>query len=279
MKWITMSNCVSCKNKSSSDRCERKAIKGLTFCGTHAKMKIRRDWFIVNNVNTKVIKIQTLWRGFNIRNLLKHLGPGVLKRSICHNEEELISLEPISKLNPFHYFSFEENGKIWAFDRNSIFTIIFQNEKPINPYTRQLIPQEARRRMRWYMRYLSTNKETFEMVPRTNKTILQLNQISQILHENGFDNFRVEYISTLSSQECIILKSLLWYDMKALAVRASNTSKLHNFVCSLNPGFKSHKQMSPIKNLVTTIFFMLALCSRKDEYDICFLIMSALFRI
>mgnify|MGYP003704829071 CR=1 FL=1 len=40
------------------------------------------------------------------------LGTGVLKRSLVHNPDEPVTLEPVSSIFPLHFFSFEENGKL-----------------------------------------------------------------------------------------------------------------------------------------------------------------------
>jgi hypothetical protein len=97
--------CVSCRTRKTLSRCKRKAIKGLQYCGTHARAKTKRIWTILNGCDAKALKIQKVWRGFAIRNRLSKLGPGVMKRSLCHNDEELVTLEPINKLNPFLYFA------------------------------------------------------------------------------------------------------------------------------------------------------------------------------
>ena len=92
--------CASCKNKQSKDRCPNSAIKGLKFCGIHSRIKSPRMWIDVNDVQSKVTIISKVWKGYSIRKNLKLAGEGVLKRGICNNTCEIVSLEDISTVDP-----------------------------------------------------------------------------------------------------------------------------------------------------------------------------------
>ena len=122
----------ACKNKKSTDRCQSKSLIGLSFCGHHVKSKDVRIWHIVNKVDAKVTLISKLWRGYTIRRLLKLAGPGVLNRSRCHNEEELVLAEPKEKIHPLDYFAFEEDGKVWWFDIRSLISLFRSSLNPTN---------------------------------------------------------------------------------------------------------------------------------------------------
>jgi hypothetical protein len=73
-------------------------------------------------------------------------GPGVLKRSVCHNTEDLVTLE--EKIHPAHYFAFEEEGKIFWFDIRSLFQITLAKLQPENPYTRCRLTLDTRKRLK-----------------------------------------------------------------------------------------------------------------------------------
>ena len=89
--------CASCKNKTTLERCPSQAIKGLLFCGKHAKTKVKRLWADLNNGKKYAILLQKVWRGYFIRKRLKLAGEGVLNRKDCHNTEELVTLDDKTK--------------------------------------------------------------------------------------------------------------------------------------------------------------------------------------
>lgn len=273
-----MNLCSSCKNRTSTDRCDRKPIKGLDVCGTHAKAKNRRNWYTLNNLDSKVSKIQALWRGYDTRNILKRAGPGVLKRSICHNEEELVSLEPISKLHPFSYISFEEDGKIWAFDIQSIFKILIYNIVIQNPYTRTPISNETRRRLRDYFFFTTRRKICPIQAPQSELIMVRLNLLTQIIHENGFHDFKPEYLSSLSKEQANVMRALLLYDMRGLVSKQFIHRRYH--YCALLNSRTFMVTSHPRIALITILSMILTdVRNLTQEYEICFLIMSALYRV
>jgi len=138
--------CNSVKNKSSIDRCTSKALKNLQFCGKHAKMKKPKLWS--EEKANSIVLIQKRWRGYRIRNRMKLQGPGILKRSLCHNDDDLVTCENRDEVHPGNYFSFDEDGKIFWFDIRSIYAWSLEHLRPTNPYTRQPLSIEIRKRLK-----------------------------------------------------------------------------------------------------------------------------------
>jgi hypothetical protein len=147
-----MNICTSCKNKNSNERCTLKSLPHISFCGKHARVKEPRIWHSLHNVKKLAENIQKLWKGYYIRKRLKLAGPGVLKRSLCHNDEELITAEDKNRQYPLDYFGFEENDKVWWFDIRSLIEWSFQNQEFLNPYTKQPFSIVTRRRFRELLR-------------------------------------------------------------------------------------------------------------------------------
>lgn len=274
-----MDVCTSCKSRTSDLRCNRRSIRGLDVCGTHAKAKTRRNWYTVNNLNARLTKVQAMWRGFEIRNRLKKAGPGVLKRSMCHNEDELVSLEPIVKIHPFSYFSFEEGGKVWAFDIQSICNIFLNNVRPQNPYTRTPLLYETRHRLRAYYHYIArTTGKSIIQIPKKDQPSYQLTQVTQILQENGFDDFRSEYISVLTPEQAHVARAMLLYDMRGLAM--SRPFSVQHKYCALLNNRRFMPNSHPTVALTEILAYILSdIRSQAEEYEFCFRIMSALYRI
>ena len=138
--------CNSCKNKTSTERCGSPALKNLSFCGKHAKTKNPRLWSVVNSAGDSAIKIQKIWRGWIVRYLLDISGPGVLKRSICHNSEDVVTSE--EKIHPSNYFAFHEDSKVFWFDIRTIYQISIAKLQPENPYTRCPLTIDTRKRLK-----------------------------------------------------------------------------------------------------------------------------------
>ena len=122
------------------------------------KKKVIRHW--VDNhphVATRIIKIQSLWKGFYIRFILKLAGKGVLTRSLCHNEEEMVTIESKTEIHPLDYFSIEQDGKVWWFDQKSMIEWSEQNLAILNPFNRQELSRTDTRRLRRLRLYREHN--------------------------------------------------------------------------------------------------------------------------
>jgi hypothetical protein len=267
-----MEICISCRSRTSTDRCPNRAIKGLTFCGIHVRAKEKRSWYSINKLDSKASQIQKVWRGYHIRFLLNKLGKGAIKRSLIHNTDEPVTLEPIASIHPFHFFSFEENGKTWGFDIQSISRICLQHIVPTNPCTRQPLTYETRRRVRWYLQYLSRHKDTLlnEFTNKREQYIYRVNQVTQILHENGFTDFRPEYLTTLSPTHIHVVRYMMAYDIHTL-----NNQRKHRYISLLKSQIilNNYVFFSALMNIFSHIW------ASAEEYEFCFILMSALFRL
>lgn len=89
-----------------------------------------------------IIKIQKRVRGNLQRKYNALHGPAVLKRGLCNNLDDFVTLEPIKDISFHQFISFsDESGFIYGCDIISLFTLI--NSKPNqtikNPYNRYII--------------------------------------------------------------------------------------------------------------------------------------------
>lgn len=136
--------CLSIKNKKMpNEQCIYTAKRG-NFCSRHLKNPIL---YIppsqTYNLNTYARKIQKFWKAKYKRKLAKERGPGYFIRSLCHNETELASFEPLENVPNVYFFSIREGKRIWGFD---IRTLVFQYEEGgrlENPYTKEMCPVEV----------------------------------------------------------------------------------------------------------------------------------------
>ena len=277
-----MNTCLACKNKNSSDRCSSQCIPGLAFCGRHVRSKTPRLWSVVNMVDTKALLIQRVWRGYFIRHRLSLAGPGVLSRSVCHNQEELVSMEEAKEIHPLCYFSFEEDGKVWWFDVRSIIGCLNSTLNPLNPYTRQPLSMDTRQRLRTLYKYRIRNRLRTTHNTMTKQidelTGFQWLRLSQILVENGFEDSRPAMFNRLNPNQLYIVLSYIKTDMYALAREHPKTSFRYQYARTLSrecSNFFSfaHPQLQFASVMVNILHHSV------EPYPFCFIIMSALFRL
>jgi hypothetical protein len=279
-----MNTCFSCKNKTSNDRCTSKSIQGLTLCGRHVKSKSPRLWHIVNNLDAKITLISRMWRGHAVRIRLRNAGPGVLKRSLCHNDEELVSMDSKLTHPPFDFFSFVEGDKIWWFDIRSILSCLNASTNPTNPYTRQPLTIDTRRRLRNVFTYRLRNKLPTLCSPaqRSFQDIVELYWLRacQVLHENGFEDVNPNLFLRMTKTQCLVFTNFLVNDLLSLAIEHPASSTRYRYAAIMKrerdiiPATSYRTIQMQVSGLVASF-----LHDMVDPYPFCFVVMSALHRL
>lgn len=102
-----------------------------------------------------IIKIQKIFRGYLVKNYIKLRGPAILCRTICTNNADFITMDPIEEI-PFNQFiSYKDvDGFIYGFDITSIHNLILKSDFDVrNPYNRNLIPEIVLKNLRSIIRY------------------------------------------------------------------------------------------------------------------------------
>jgi hypothetical protein len=149
--------CANIKSKKTPDvQCKSKAVNG-DYCSKHCKHPSR---FIVAGITTNYTysqnkaakKIQRAWK--HVRPFLRLFHQGVLDTSICMNNTELYSLEPVSSLKALYMFGIiDSNSNLWLFDIRSLARMISIGTLKGNPYTREPISSRINskilRRISW----------------------------------------------------------------------------------------------------------------------------------
>lgn len=278
--------CLSCKNKRSIERCPNSALSGIKFCGVHSKIKNVRLWIDMNNIEPKVVLISKIWRGYSVRKCIKLAGPGILKRSQCNNADEIMSFEPIAKVSPSDYFGFEEKGKVYGFHICSILDILNRSKDPQNPYTREPLDMQTRKRLRELYGYrirarLPTNHEDSKFVGVENILANRWLQLSQIIEENGFYNLNPNMFLGLNKSQLYILLNMISNDMKTWASEHDSTSRRFLYCFWIKNILNKHSMSRSVEEYsfyVSTILLTI-LYNSVEPYNIAFIIMSALYRL
>lgn len=282
-----MITCASCKNQTSTERCPRKPLKKLLFCGTHAKSKYPRLWSVVNKVDDKATLIQKVWRGYSLRNWIRLAGPGVLKRSVCHNDEELVTFDDKQSVSPLDYFSFEEAGKVYWFDIRSILQNSIDKVHPTNPYTREPLSIETRQRLR----KLAIMRDRRKLVnlhdvnaPRSAETIILTSwtAVCQIIEENGFPDMSPMYFIGLNRTQLYVFIGMIKQDLVAWsAEHTTEQSRRKRYVPWMRRLEDEYFAGTNVHMLtyITSKCLLAMLNDYPEPYPLCFIIMSALHRI
>jgi hypothetical protein len=219
--------CNSYKNSKSTERCPSKALKNLSFCGKHAKVKTPRLWTESKPNIDCAIKIQKWWRGSILRYILSLAGPGVLNRKKCHNEEDVVTCIEKERVHPLNYFAFEEDGKIFWFDLRSLFQLCLEKLQPENPYTRQKLSLETRKRFKEYTNFRKGYlfHDPLYLQDRDKVIAMRWMLICQMLEESLFIDLSPMFFVALN-------RTQLWEFTAILRTKLLNWAKEHNTIHS-----------------------------------------------
>lgn len=92
------------------------------------------------------IIIQRLFRGWYLRLIQKLRGPALKDRTICTNDSDMATLEPLNEITVPFFFSYkDDNGFVYGFDVSSLIPHIQHKGKFINPYTRVPVHKQIAR--------------------------------------------------------------------------------------------------------------------------------------
>ena len=89
------------------------------------------------------IKIQSIYRGYLQRRLNILKGRSLFKREVSTNTEDFISLDPINKIHPTNYFSYDVKNHNYGFDIAAIYNLVLKNDVVTNPYNRELLSNQT----------------------------------------------------------------------------------------------------------------------------------------
>lgn len=115
----------------------------LKVSGNKADLKQRIQQFMILSASS--VKIQTIFRGHLQRLFIRLCGPAAMKRSLCTNDCDFVTLDDVAKIPLSQFFSYRDSdGFIYGFDIISLKQMISTRETTVlNPYTRREIPSKC----------------------------------------------------------------------------------------------------------------------------------------
>ena len=93
-------------------------------------------------LSLRCIRIQKLFRGNTVRKYIASHGPACKKRSLCTNETDFMTMDPLSQLDFDYFISYaDKDGFVYGFDMVSLYNLIEKNGlDTTNPYNRNKLP-------------------------------------------------------------------------------------------------------------------------------------------
>jgi hypothetical protein len=258
------------------------------YCGLHVRVRNPRLWVVANKVEEKIELIVKIWRGYIVRKRIRLAGPGVLNRKQCINDEDVGTFDEKNKVHPFDYFGFEEDGRMYWGDIKSMISILNSARIPLNPYTRNEISNEARRRLREIYKYRIRNKlqvdyDTLDINMVSAVTSRRWLQVSQIIYEHELGNIDPQHFESLSRNElgdfitCILEDIHVWSHMH----HRKPESKRYKYYTLIRYGISKFYDVISTQQysyIISTILMHLLLDSKQD-FDISFIILSSFYKL
>lgn len=110
---------------------------------TGTKPKLFSRIFAYLYLSSFVITLQKCFRGKIQRKYNMLHGPAFIKRALCVNAEDFVTLQSVKTINVTQFISFKDtDGFVYGCDIASLYTLIDHNAgKPfVNPYNRSIVP-------------------------------------------------------------------------------------------------------------------------------------------
>lgn len=214
-----------------------------------------------------------------MRKRLALAGPGVLSRKNLTNDEELVTCVEKDRQHPMEYFAFEENGKIWWFSFSSIWIWSTQSVQITNPYTKQPLSVETRKRLRSLWAFEHRNHKILpEESPTFDRRLRgRLNTMCQLFSDNGFVEVDPAIFVNFRKDEYMSAFRLLARDIET--VFSVNDPWREKALRLCGRGESGVRQMPDnIYPLYAVFLLKWLLTLHKDPYMMTFSVLSALYR-
>jgi hypothetical protein len=129
--------------KFPKERCTYPSKRG-NYCSRHFKNPVPYEFqMATRSITASVLKIQKFWKARYSRILSRERGPAYFIRSLCHNDTELASFEPLETIPNDYFFTIKDKSRLWGFDVRTLVVQYEEEGKLDNPYTKEECPKEV----------------------------------------------------------------------------------------------------------------------------------------
>jgi hypothetical protein len=243
-------------------------------------MKLPTVWADIHRSKaSRLVRLQAVVRGWLVRLRVRLGGPGVLRRAQCFNDEELVTCTPKESQRPFDYFAFDEGGKVWWFDFQTLWRWACQSHEPVNPYTKVPLSLETRKRLRAGWAYRQRHRQ---LLPEESSEVTQRirsrwNAVCQVFTEHGFVDVHPDQFIELGQSELSTMFLLLERDLQV--VFSASDPGVARALRLCRRGFQAPSPIHPeVYTLWSVYTILLLLTIHRDSYPMTFSMLSALYR-
>jgi hypothetical protein len=181
-----------------------------------------------------------------------------------------------TSVHPFNYFSITEADKIYWFDVRSINQWVRNNST--NPYTRQPIILADRARLR----ELCMMRRRMHMVNLhlTDSSVsAKWKEICQIIEENGFFDMNPLFFESLTRNSLHDFLMIILQDFVAYASEHAKISRRHLYVEWIRFRIQTFNKFKNVISEKVANTLLNILCDLQNNYDACYIIVSARCRL
>jgi len=178
-------------------------VQQLKSFSKHYKLKISGNKkelmtriFIFLHLSSYIIKIQKVFRG-NLQRKFNNLrGHGFMKRELCTNNTDFVTMEEIKNIPFNQFYSYQDEDKmIYGFDFISLYNLIFKNKTTKNPYNRNKIPDFVSKNLKTLLRLSNLLKtpinltEEEDIIEIPNKKVIELRALTLFQNIDALGNY------------------------------------------------------------------------------------------
>jgi hypothetical protein len=195
---------------------------------------------LINNIyyflkySIYAVIIQKYARGLFLRRYIKSAGPGLKKRSICINESDFATLDPLIEIPFNQFYSFTDNNdNVYGFNIISLYELVCKKtsncsllKKALNPYNRKQIDDKIIHNFSRYLKLAKINKiehvivEKAEIIEPHQELRLKIIEVFQYINELG--NYAdSKWLTNLSRSRLILfIRELydIWFYRSQLSI-------------------------------------------------------------
>ncbi len=124
----------------------------LKISGT--KPELIKRIYVYFKLSSNIIKVQKVFRGHLQKKYNKYHGPAFLKRELCTNQTDFLTIESLNEIPMAQFFSYTDvDGFTYGFDIISLYNLILKSGISVkNPYNRNKIPIDVNENIRTLIR-------------------------------------------------------------------------------------------------------------------------------
>ena len=117
-------------------------LKHYSLKTTGKKDDLLKRIFLFLHLSSHAVSMQKLFRGYLQRYFNRLHGPAYTKRSLCVNDSDFFTLDPLNEIDKHQFISFKDKDNfVYGFDICSLYKLLIDSTGPaMNPYNRNKIP-------------------------------------------------------------------------------------------------------------------------------------------